>query len=278
MEPDEAADGLRELDPGEQQKLLAAMPAEARDRVAPLLGYGERTAGGIMTTLLVIAHPAETIAAVRDRLRANREHDEDLAGVIVLGDDGQLLDDLTMTELFLAEQEVSVDDLIGPPWPVTVTPDAGLEQIAERLVESRHNSVVVVDEEERPLGRILADDVLDMLVPSRSRFRFPGGCHERRPGGRAGQPGGRDARTAPPARSARRTLRRRMLMLLAFMGPGIIAANAGNDAGGIATYASAGAQFGYRTLFAMVLVPWPWSWSRRCARGWALTPARASAR
>ena len=52
----------------------------------------------------------------------------------------------------------------------------------------------------------------------------------------------------------RRPLRRRILMLLAFMGPGIIAANAGNDAGGIATYASAGAQFGYRTLFAMVLV------------------------
>jgi NRAMP (natural resistance-associated macrophage protein)-like metal ion transporter len=57
-----------------------------------------------------------------------------------------------------------------------------------------------------------------------------------------------------PAGPVRRSLRRRVLMLLAFMGPGIIAANAGNDAGGIATYASAGAQFGYRTLFAMVLV------------------------
>jgi CBS domain-containing protein len=56
---------------------------------------------------------------------------------------------------------------------VTVTLDAGLEQIAERLVESRHNSVVVVYEDERPLGRILADDILDMLVPGRSRFRFP---------------------------------------------------------------------------------------------------------
>jgi hypothetical protein len=84
MEPDEAADGLRELDPGEQEKLLAAMPAQARDRVATLLGYGERTAGGIMTTVLVLATPAETIMQVRDRLRANREHDEDLAGVIVL--------------------------------------------------------------------------------------------------------------------------------------------------------------------------------------------------
>ena len=43
-------------------------------------------------------------------------------------------------------------------------------------------------------------------------------------------------------------------MVLAVLGPGLIAANAGNDAGGIATYASAGAQFGYRALFIMVLV------------------------
>ena len=47
---------------------------------------------------------------------------------------------------------------------------------------------------------------------------------------------------------------RRLVGLAAVLGPGIIAANAGNDAGGIITYANAGAQFGYRTLFLMVLV------------------------
>jgi NRAMP (natural resistance-associated macrophage protein)-like metal ion transporter len=47
---------------------------------------------------------------------------------------------------------------------------------------------------------------------------------------------------------------RRFLTFAAWAGPGIIAANAGNDAGGIATYASAGAQYQYRTLFFMVLV------------------------
>jgi Mn2+/Fe2+ NRAMP family transporter len=47
---------------------------------------------------------------------------------------------------------------------------------------------------------------------------------------------------------------RRVLLAAAFAGPGLIAANAGNDAGGIATYASAGAQFGYQTLFLMVLI------------------------
>jgi NRAMP (natural resistance-associated macrophage protein)-like metal ion transporter len=48
--------------------------------------------------------------------------------------------------------------------------------------------------------------------------------------------------------------RRLSWAFLALAGPGLIAANAGNDAGGIATYASAGAQFGYRTLFFMLLV------------------------
>jgi NRAMP (natural resistance-associated macrophage protein)-like metal ion transporter len=47
---------------------------------------------------------------------------------------------------------------------------------------------------------------------------------------------------------------RRFLLVLGVIGPGIIAANAGNDAGGIITYAAAGAEFGYRTLFFMVLV------------------------
>ena len=57
----------------------------------------------------------------------------------------------------------------------------------------------------------------------------------------------------PPARRRPRWLVR-LLVVLAIIGPGLIAANAGNDAGGILTYASAGSQFGYRTLFLMVLI------------------------
>ena len=57
---------------------------------------------------------------------------------------------------------------------------------------------------------------------------------------------------APAA--GRRRRRSKLLALLGIAGPGLIAANAGNDAGGILTYASAGAQFAYRTLFVLVLV------------------------
>lgn len=46
--------------------------------------------------------------------------------------------------------------------------------------------------------------------------------------------------------------RKRLLMYLAILGPGMITANAGNDAGGIATFASVGADFGYSLLWLLI--------------------------
>lgn len=56
------------------------------------------------------------------------------------------------------------------------------------------------------------------------------------------------------AHGVRRTVarRRRLLTYLAILGPGVITANAGNDAGGIATFASVGAEFGYSLLWVLI--------------------------
>jgi len=51
-----------------------------------------------------------------------------------------------------------------------------------------------------------------------------------------------------------RSWRRRVWPYLLALGPGLLAASAGNDAGGIATYAAAGASYGYELLWAMVLI------------------------
>ena len=55
-------------------------------------------------------------------------------------------------------------------------------------------------------------------------------------------------------REQSRSWRRRVWPYLLALGPGLLAASAGNDAGGIATYASAGALYGYELLWAMVIV------------------------
>jgi Mn2+/Fe2+ NRAMP family transporter len=57
-----------------------------------------------------------------------------------------------------------------------------------------------------------------------------------------------------PRLRPRNPLAVKLLALIAFVGPGIVAANAGNDAGGIATYASIGAKYQYDLLWMMVLL------------------------
>jgi NRAMP (natural resistance-associated macrophage protein)-like metal ion transporter len=46
----------------------------------------------------------------------------------------------------------------------------------------------------------------------------------------------------------------KLLLILGIMGPGLITVNAGNDAGGIATYASVGASYGYKMLWGLLLI------------------------
>ncbi|HEX3618679.1 MAG TPA: CBS domain-containing protein [Solirubrobacteraceae bacterium] len=172
MEPDEAADALRDLPDEERERFLRAMPAEVASRLAALLGYDENRAGGLMTTTLVLCNEHETVREVRAKLRALASHAVDLTAIVIIDGDGRLLDDVTVLELLLAESDTRLAELIGPPWPVTVGPETPLSEVAEQLIENRSASIVVVDADGRPLGRVLADDLVDALVPDKGRLQL----------------------------------------------------------------------------------------------------------
>lgn len=173
MEPDEAVDALRDLEPDERDALFDAMEDETAGELAALLTFPEQTAGGLMTTYLVLIEAGTTVERVQARLREEEEHREDIDSVLVVDNDGTLVDDLSLYELLVAQPTDVVDDLVRPPWPVTVKVDADLQEVVAQLTDSRAASVIVVDEDDTPVGRILADDVIDALVPDRAKQRFP---------------------------------------------------------------------------------------------------------
>ncbi len=170
MEPDEAADALRDLDDDTREELLAAMPDDVAGILADLLDYDEETAGGVMTTTILVLEGDATVAEARRRLRSRPEN-HDIDGVLVVDADGCLVDDVHMIELFTAEPDQRLRDLTSAPWPVTVTADVPLDEVVEAFVENRGSSVVVADDAGHPIGRILADDVVDALLPDRERGR-----------------------------------------------------------------------------------------------------------
>ncbi len=172
MEPDEAVDALRDLEADEAAVLLDAMPKETADRLRALLLYREGSAGGVMTTNLVLVHPDQTVGQVRRILRSQAEHQADVDAVIIIDDTGRLVHDIGLFELLVASKDDAVIDVAGPPEPVTVSPDAPLDEVVQRFIESRGSSVLVIDDDDRPVGRILADDLVDALVPDRGKIRL----------------------------------------------------------------------------------------------------------
>ncbi|HEY3722724.1 MAG TPA: CBS domain-containing protein [Acidimicrobiia bacterium] len=172
MEPDEAVDALRDLERDETDELLAAMPPEKAARLQALLLYREGSAGGLMTTNLVLVRPEQKVGQVRRILRSQAEHQADVDGVIIVDETGRLVHDLGLFELLVASKDDAVIDVAGPPEPVTVSPEAPLDDVVRVFIDSRGSSVLVIDDDDRPVGRILADDLIDALVPDRGKVRL----------------------------------------------------------------------------------------------------------
>lgn len=178
MEPDEAVDALRDLDDDERQTLLDHMPGERRAELVALLAYPERTAGGFMTTVLATARLDQTVAAVERDLATQRRHRDEIDAVVVVDGDGAVVADLPLFDLVAAGDDALISAVLdeAEPYeaPLSIPPHASVQEVAEQLVRTRRSSVLVVDDDTgAPLGRILADDILDALLPERGRRRFP---------------------------------------------------------------------------------------------------------
>ena len=173
MEPDEAVDALRDLSVDERTEILAVMDQAKATDLLRLLGYNEHEAGGFMTTAFLVAPTTETVASLAARLAGHEDCPEELDAVALVDHEGRLLWDLPLLQLLVNPGQTLLADLVGEAEPVTVGIHAQVAEVAERLIDARRMSVIVVDEEDRPVGRILADDVIDALLPERGRIHFP---------------------------------------------------------------------------------------------------------
>jgi CBS domain-containing protein len=176
MEPDEAVDALRDLSGTERSTILARVPEARRVELTGLLAYPERSAGGFMTTVLARAQTDHTVGEVERIVAQFREHRDQIDAVLILDSHGTLLADLSLFDLVAHPDDELIStvlELEHHPQPLTVPPEASVAEVAHQLVRTRRSSLLVVSDSGEPLGRILADDVLDALLPERGRHHFP---------------------------------------------------------------------------------------------------------
>ncbi len=174
MEPDESAEVLRDLDEEHRESILEAMAPEASKTLRLLVTFDEALAGGVMTTHSVICREADTVAHALSLLVRHRERDIS-DGVVVVDSKGKLLDHIQMIELISAKPAAALADLIGPPFPTAVHIDTPLDEVIEEFSNNRGSSIIVIDSSNKPVGRIMADDLVDALVARTEKRGFAQG-------------------------------------------------------------------------------------------------------
>lgn len=174
MEPDEAVDALREMDAEDREELLQALGTEDETDLRSLLSYHEGTAAGMMTSAMVVVPASSTVQDAVTALAEARGTPDESDVVILIDNEGALLDDITALELLGRPPGLPLLELTGAPWPVTVHPEDTLNVVVGALRNTPGASVVVVDEGNLPIGRIHADDLVDALADQERRWPWQG--------------------------------------------------------------------------------------------------------
>jgi len=162
MDPDDAADILGDLSYDKAETLLWLMGVQDQKRIRSLLGYKEKTAGGIMTPEFVAINENATVGETIEKLRNLDEDHEAVHYVYTVDEDNKLTGALSWRSLVLADNSRQVYDLATRDL-ITVSPDEDQESVVEAISKYGLLAMPVVDENDKLLGIVTVDDAFDVL-------------------------------------------------------------------------------------------------------------------
>jgi magnesium transporter len=210
MSPDERAELFDELPAGVVKRLLQQLSNEQRQATATILGYPEGTAGRVMTTEYVRLRRGLTVGEALSKIRLQDEDKETIYYAYVTDDNRTLVSVVSLRQLLFTFPDVLIKD-IASSHVVKVRTETSQEEVARIMQRYDLIAIPVVDREDRLVGIITIDDVIDILEEEATEDIQK----------LAGVSGDEEALSPPLV-----TIRKRLPWLLAIMGLYIGAASA----------------------------------------------------
>ncbi|MGI9535107.1 MAG: magnesium transporter, partial [Thermodesulfobacteriota bacterium] len=163
MESDDAADLIGELPEDTAGKVLSKMdPEEAKD-VEPLLQYPDDTAGGIMQTELVKVTKETSVRDAINWIRLIADDVEEFHGIYVTDKVETLRGFIPLHKLIIANPNSSAESIMEE-MEISATPYMDQEEVADIFKKYDLVTLPVVNDGGTLLGRITADDVIDVIT------------------------------------------------------------------------------------------------------------------
>jgi magnesium transporter len=163
LEPDDAADVVQASPVDQREGLLALLDVKTRMEVAALLAYAEDDAGGLMNPRYARVRPDMTVDEAISYLRKQaRERLTNITEVYVLDADQKLLGEVSFPELFIAQADKKVRDVMHAV-TVTVPEQMDQEQLSNLFAQHDLLAIPVVDPKGCMKGIVTVDDIVHVV-------------------------------------------------------------------------------------------------------------------
>lgn len=211
MSPDDRAELFDELPAGVVKRLLSQLSSSERQATATILGYPEGTTGRVMTTEYVRLRQGLTVGQALSKIRLQDEDKETIYYAYVTDDNRKLVSVVSLRQLLFSIPDVFIRD-IASNRVIKAHTETPQEEVAQLMKRYDLIALPVVDREDRLVGIVTIDDVIDILEEEATEDIQK----------LAGVSGGDEAALSPPLD----TIRKRLPWLVGVMGLYIGAASA----------------------------------------------------
>jgi len=169
LPPDDAADVIQEAGPNLRDELLGLLDDATRKEVIALLSYQEDDAGGLMNPRFARLRPDSTVDVAISYLRKQASGVAQMNYAYVLDHEQHLLGVVSLRQLFTADPEKLVRDVMETEDLVWVTPETDQQEVTRAVRDSRLLAVPVLEADRRMVGIVTVDDIVDVVEEKASR-------------------------------------------------------------------------------------------------------------
>ena len=162
MDSDDAVFILEDLDEEDRQEILDYLPFIERVRLKRSLDYPEDSAGRRMQSEFVAVPPFWTIGQVIDYMRLDKDLPERFSQIFVIDATYKLVGDIELDRILRTRRHVRAEDIMND----TIHPiPAQMDQEEAAILFEQYDllSAAVVDHNERLVGVLTIDDVVDVI-------------------------------------------------------------------------------------------------------------------
>ncbi len=162
MDSDDATEIVDDLNEDVTQRILKALPIEEFRDIKTLLLHDEETAGRIMALEILAVLQNRTVKEALDVLRIKSKDVVDIYNIYLIDKHGFLQGVVSLAKLVLSDPKTRLMDIMDKDF-ISIPKDTDQEEVANIFRKYDLVAAPVVDDENRLIGRITADDILEVV-------------------------------------------------------------------------------------------------------------------